>query len=71
MMKLVSQLFNLEGRVIVVAGGAGQIGFSFCSILADAGATVIIADVDDEMGRSKVSQTADPAIKEICIRAKT
>lgn len=56
-MKLVNQLFSLEDRVIVVAGGAGQIGFSFCTALADAGAIVIIADVDDEMGRMKIASS--------------
>ena len=62
-MKLINQLFNLKDRVIIVAGGAGQIGFSFCRILADAGATVIIGDLDVEMGQSKVADIAEPAIK--------
>jgi NAD(P)-dependent dehydrogenase (short-subunit alcohol dehydrogenase family) len=53
-MKLTNKLFNLEGRIIIVAGGAGQIGFSFCEILADAGATVIIADIDIEMAQTKI-----------------
>ena len=55
-MNIVNQLFNLEKRVIIVAGGAGQIGFSFCTILADAGATVIIADLDLEMAENKIAQ---------------
>ena len=47
------KLFDLTGRTIVVAGGAGQIGFAFCSILADAGASVILADIDTEMAEEK------------------
>ena len=35
-MNLVNKLFSLEGKTIIVAGGAGQIGFAFCQILADA-----------------------------------
>ena len=63
-MNIVNKLFNLEKRVIVVAGGAGQIGFSFCTILADAGATVIIADLDFEMAENKIAQLGDASIKE-------
>jgi len=55
-MKLVNQLFDLSNRVIVVAGGAGQIGFSFCEILADAGAKIAIADIDTEMATQKRAQ---------------
>ncbi|GJM30752.1 MAG: short-chain dehydrogenase [Cyclobacteriaceae bacterium] len=53
-MKMVSRLFNLEGKVIIVAGGAGQIGFSFCEILTDAGAQVILADLDLELASEKL-----------------
>lgn len=62
-MKLVEKLFNLDGRLIIVGGGAGQIGFSFCQILADAGATVAIADIDKEMGLDKINQLEDKSIK--------
>ena len=42
-MKKVNNLFNLKNKNIIVAGGAGQIGFSFVEILADAGANVIVS----------------------------
>ena len=54
-MKKHHQLFDLTGKRIIVAGGAGQIGFSFCEILADAGAQVILADIDTEMAEGKLS----------------
>lgn len=57
-MKKVYELFNLEEKVIVVAGGAGQIGFSLCEILADAGAKIAIADIDIELGEGKKNQLA-------------
>lgn len=63
-MNLVNQLFSLENRLIIVAGGAGQIGFSFCTILADAGAMVVIADLDVEMAENKIAQLENPGIKE-------
>lgn len=62
-MNLVYQLFGLEGRVIIVAGGAGQIGFAIATILADAGAEVIIADLDIEMGENKLSAVTEPSLK--------
>lgn len=49
--------------MIIVAGGAGQIGFSFSTILADAGATVIIADLDFEMAENKIAQVEDAEIR--------
>jgi NAD(P)-dependent dehydrogenase (short-subunit alcohol dehydrogenase family) len=58
--KIVDQLFNLKDRVIVLAGGAGQIGFKMAIALADAGATVAIADVDTEMAEQKIREINDP-----------
>jgi NAD(P)-dependent dehydrogenase (short-subunit alcohol dehydrogenase family) len=54
-MKKVKQLFSLENRNVVVAGGAGQIGFAMVQILSDAGANVYIADLDVEMANQKVN----------------
>jgi len=41
-------LFDLSGRVAVVTGGAGLMGVEFCNTLAQAGARVVIADIDGE-----------------------
>lgn len=38
-------IFNLSGKKILVTGGAGGIGFSLASQLADRGASIIIADI--------------------------
>lgn len=55
-MDKVTQLFSLKNKNIVVAGGAGQIGFAMVQILADAGAHIILADIDEEMAREKVER---------------
>jgi len=45
-------LFNLKDRVAIVTGGAGLLGAQFCHTLAEAGATVVIADLDGETAES-------------------
>ena len=37
--------FNLKDRVAVVTGGGGQLGTEFCRTLAEAGASVVAADL--------------------------
>lgn len=69
-MKLVESLFALNERLIIVAGGAGQIGFAMCSILADAGAKVVIADLDIEMAENKVKEVKDDILRKKLIAVK-
>jgi NAD(P)-dependent dehydrogenase (short-subunit alcohol dehydrogenase family) len=45
---VVDDLFSVRGQVALVTGGASGLGYAFSSILADAGATVVIADLDKE-----------------------
>lgn len=41
-----SSLFALSGKVAIVTGGAGILGRHFCKALADAGADVVVVDVN-------------------------
>ena len=41
---------DLSGKVALVTGGAGGLGQATCRALADAGATVVVADVNEEVG---------------------
>jgi NAD(P)-dependent dehydrogenase (short-subunit alcohol dehydrogenase family) len=40
------RLFDLHGQVAVVTGGAGLLGNEFCHTLAQAGAAVVVADIN-------------------------
>jgi NAD(P)-dependent dehydrogenase (short-subunit alcohol dehydrogenase family) len=44
----VADLFDLSGKVAVITGGAGGIGVVYADALADAGASVVLADLDAE-----------------------
>lgn len=41
------RLFDLHNRVAIVTGGAGLLGSEFCLTLAQAGARVMVADLDE------------------------
>ena len=47
-------MFDLTGKVALVAGGAGYLGVPICQKLSEQGAAVIMADVDLERTKEKV-----------------
>ena len=49
-------MFSLEGKVAVVTGGVGGIGQATVRRFAQAGAKVVIADVDAAAGKTVESQ---------------
>jgi 2-deoxy-D-gluconate 3-dehydrogenase len=42
------QKFNLTGKVAIVTGGPGLLGKEFCRTLAEAGAAVVVADINPD-----------------------
>ncbi|WP_420113499.1 SDR family NAD(P)-dependent oxidoreductase [Pseudactinotalea sp.] len=51
--------FDLTGRRAVVTGGAQGLGLAMATALADAGATVVLADRADDVGSAAAAQLTD------------
>ena len=62
-MSVVDDLFDVRGQVALVTGGASGLGYAFASILAEAGATVVIADWNAESLEKAVLSLADAAAR--------
>jgi NAD(P)-dependent dehydrogenase (short-subunit alcohol dehydrogenase family) len=60
-MTVVDDLFDVRGQVALVTGGASGLGYAFASILAEAGATVVIADWNGDAMEQAVLSLAHAA----------
>ena len=59
----IKELFDLSGKIAIVTGGAAGIGFGCVRRLAEAGAVVVIADLNPKMGEESVQQLASDGYK--------
>jgi len=59
----IRELFDLSGKVAIVTGGASGIGFACAKRLAEAGAAVLIADLDLERGKEKTQELTSAGYK--------
>lgn len=50
------ELFNLDGKVVLLTGGAGFLARVYAEVLGDAGATVVLADIQDEEVRKRAEE---------------
>lgn len=63
------QLIDLSGKTAIVTGGAMGIGFGIAYRLAEAGANIVIVDVNEESGKSAVKKLQDNNWKTTFIKA--
>ena len=68
--KMSQKLFELSNKVIILTGSAGRLGTNFAHILGDAGANLILVDIDDKK-IEKLDKTISKkfGIKTICSNA--
>lgn len=49
----------LNGKVIIVTGALGKLGYSFVTTVLENGAKVVLADINDKLGKEKVLELSD------------
>jgi len=47
-MNIIPKLFNLKNRTVILTGSAGRLGSRFAYILAEAGANLVLVDIDEK-----------------------
>ncbi len=60
--KTIKEIFDFSGQTVVVTGGAKGIGFGIIERFIEAGANVVISDIDDQVGQAKAKKLGDRAI---------
>jgi 2-deoxy-D-gluconate 3-dehydrogenase len=65
----IAQLFDLSGKTAIVTGGALGIGQAIARRLAEAGAAVVIADINIEAAKTTADEIASRRAKAFALRA--
>lgn len=67
-MPTVQELFDLSGKVAVVPGGAGLLGYQMATALAEAGANLVIASRNMENCRAKAKELSGKYQEAMAVR---
>jgi 2-deoxy-D-gluconate 3-dehydrogenase len=62
------ELFDLKGKTAIVTGGGMGIGLGIAYRLAEAGANVVISDINEEAGEKAARELADAGMKAVFVK---
>jgi 2-deoxy-D-gluconate 3-dehydrogenase len=68
-MKTIKESLDLSGKTAIVTGGAVGIGFGISLRLAEAGANVLVADMNDEAAQKAKQELLEKGFKAEAVRA--
>ncbi len=71
MFKSIKELFDLSGKVAIVTGGAQGIGKGIALRLAEAGASVVVSDINLETARATVDELKKSGYKAVAVQSDT
>jgi NAD(P)-dependent dehydrogenase (short-subunit alcohol dehydrogenase family) len=63
----IQEKFDLAGRVAVVTGGVGLLGAEFCRTLAEAGAAVVVVDLNASASQSVADSLSKSGTKALAV----
>ena len=63
----IQEKFDLTGRVAVVTGGVGLLGAEFCRTLAEAGAAVVVVDLNASASQAVADSLAKDGFKVLAV----
>src|SRR6188472_3807459 len=64
-----SGLFDLTGKVAVVTGAGAGLGANFSRALAEAGASIVCADINTEHAERTASKLTEDGFKTVAVHA--
>lgn len=60
--------FRMDGKVCIVTGGAVGLGYAMAVALAQAGAHIVIADIDEKAARTAVERLTDSGLHAMAVQ---
>lgn len=63
----IQEKFDLTGRVAIVTGGVGLLGAEFCRTLAEAGAAVVVADLNSSASQAVADTLTNSGYKALAV----